>query len=135
MWNGCENIFSLFSQNVSWIMKVQSKKGPGEIFEHMQHSMSRANLNKSEKLMTNTSEASKYIPKRPRICILKSPLSDQNLLIKSTSKCECCEVRNSFWKFHDERSERENFNWCRFWASYYVLWCIGSICHQLFTFI
>ena len=33
--------------------------------------MARANLNKSEKLVTNTTEVSKYIPKRPRICIIK----------------------------------------------------------------
>ena len=33
------------------------------------HSMARVNLNKSEELVTNTTAASKYIPKRSRICI------------------------------------------------------------------
>ena len=32
--------------------------------------MAIANLNKSEKLVTNTTTASKYILKRPRICII-----------------------------------------------------------------
>ena len=41
---------------------------------------------------------------------------------KSTSKCECCDVRipfirKRFWKFYEVRSERGDFNWCRFWAS------------------
>ena len=31
--------------------------------------MARANLNKNEELVTNTTKTSKYIPKRPRICI------------------------------------------------------------------
>ena len=35
----------------------------------LNHSMARANLNKSEWLVTNTTAASKYIPNRPRICI------------------------------------------------------------------
>jgi hypothetical protein len=38
------------------------------------HSMARANLNKGEELVTNTTAASKYIPKRPRICINLNPL-------------------------------------------------------------
>ena len=33
------------------------------------HSMVRVNLNKSEELVTNTTRASKYIPKKPRISI------------------------------------------------------------------
>ena len=33
------------------------------------HSMATANLNKSEDLVTNTTAASKYIPRRPRISI------------------------------------------------------------------
>ena len=33
------------------------------------HSMARANLNKSKKVWNSTTTASKYIPKRPRICI------------------------------------------------------------------
>ena len=33
------------------------------------HSMAKANLNKNEFFLTNTTTTSKYIPKRPRICI------------------------------------------------------------------
>ena len=34
------------------------------------HSMATANLNKNEELVRNTTAASKYIPKRPRISII-----------------------------------------------------------------
>ena len=37
------------------------------------HSMAIANLNKSEELVTNTTAASKNMPKRPRICINGNP--------------------------------------------------------------
>ena len=37
------------------------------------HSMATANLNKSEKFVTNTTAASKYIPRRPRISINWNP--------------------------------------------------------------
>ena len=40
----------------------------------MLHGMAIANLNKSEELVTNTTAASKYMPKRPRICINGNPL-------------------------------------------------------------
>ena len=45
----------------------------------MYHSMARANLNKSEELVTNTTAASKYIPKRHSIYI--------NLLHKIFKNC------------------------------------------------
>ena len=65
-----------------WILGIQKS-----------HSIATANLNKREWLVTNTTTASKYIPKRLRISINQnSPFSDQNLLSKSTSKYECCEV-------------------------------------------
>ena len=42
----------------------------------LNHSMARANLNKSEELVASTTTASKYIPKRPRITYLvKVPLN------------------------------------------------------------
>ena len=51
-----------------------------------EHSMARANLNKSEELVTNTITASKYICKKPWICIhLNPPTSDPDLLSKRTS--------------------------------------------------
>ena len=37
------------------------------------HSMARANLNKSKKVLTSITTASKYTPKRPRICINWNP--------------------------------------------------------------
>ena len=47
------------------------------------HSMARANLNKSEWLVTNTTAALKYIPKRPRICInWNPPFQTQIYLVK-----------------------------------------------------
>ena len=60
------------------------------------HSMATAKLNKSEKFLTNTTAASKYIQhtlKTQNLHQLKFPHSDQNLLSKSTSICECCELR------------------------------------------
>ena len=51
--------------------------------EGLSHSMAIANLNKSEELVTNTTTASKYIPKRPRICInLKPSFQTQIYLVK-----------------------------------------------------
>ena len=44
--------------------------------------MARANLNKSKKVSNSTTMASKYIPKRPRICInWNSPLQTQIYLV------------------------------------------------------
>ena len=45
--------------------------------------MARANLNKSKKVLTSTTTASKYIPKRPRICInWNPPFQTQIYLVK-----------------------------------------------------
>ena len=80
------------------------------------HSMARANLNKSEKFLTNTTAASKYIPRRPRICInWNPPFQTKNYLVKVPLKVLWCNIyfiKNSFWKF----SERADFNWYRFWV-------------------
>ena len=47
------------------------------------HSMARANLNKSKKVLTSTTTVSKYIPKRPRICInWNPPFQTQIYLVK-----------------------------------------------------
>ena len=42
-------------------------------FAQLEHSMAIANLNKSEELVEKTTEVSKYIPKRPQICIILNP--------------------------------------------------------------
>ena len=68
--------------------------------------------------------------------LLKSPFSDSNLLIKSTSKCEHCETRfmyfikYSFWKFYEVGISIDADSG----SSKCVHWCCGSICHQVFTF-
>ena len=47
------------------------------------HSMARANLNKSEEVLTNTTAASKYMPRRPRIWInWNPPFQTQIYLVK-----------------------------------------------------
>ena len=47
------------------------------------HSMVRANLNKSKKVLTSSTTASKYILKRPRICInWNPPFQTQIYLVK-----------------------------------------------------
>ena len=53
--------------------------------------MARDNLNKSEDLVTNTTAASNYIPRRPTS--IEIPPLDPNLINKSTFKCEHCETR------------------------------------------
>ena len=50
--------------------------------------MATDDLTKYEELVINSTAASKYTTEKPQ---LKSFLSDQNLLCKSTTKC--CEVR------------------------------------------
>ena len=56
--------------------------------------MARAKLNKSEFFLTNTTKASKYLPRRPRICINWNPLFQTHIFfIKCTSKCNNCETR------------------------------------------
>jgi hypothetical protein len=45
------------------------KQDRREEVQQMSHSMAIANLKKSEDFVTNTTAASKYIPRRPRISI------------------------------------------------------------------
>ena len=52
------------------------------------HSMARANLNKSEDLVTNTTQHQSTYLGDPESTSIEIPLSDPNLLSKSTSKCE-----------------------------------------------
>ena len=60
----------------------------------MSHSMARANLNKSKKSLDFYYHSIKvHTQEAQNLHQLKSPLSDPNLLSKSTSKCKHCETR------------------------------------------
>ena len=96
---------------------------------------SRAKLNKSENLVTNTTAASKNIPKRPRICINWN----QTSLHKFFENC-FHEVNLTSQQSHLEIyllskcwSESGDFNYADSGRLSFVLWCCGSICHQVFT--
>ena len=56
----------------SWKHETHIKEIKSQVLIFVQHhlSMAIANLNKSDELVTNTTVASKYIPKRPRIYII-----------------------------------------------------------------
>ena len=106
-WNS--KFWPFFGANI-----ITKRKISFEIY--LGHSMASANLNKSEELVTNTTAASKNTHRRPRICINWNPLSGQNLLSKSTSKCEgkIYLIQNSFWKTYEVRSKRRDFISCDF---------------------
>ena len=67
------NLFQILSRFFKYFLKTSlcpySIQKIGE-----NHSMARANLNKSKKVLTSTTTGSKYIPKRPRISINWNPL-------------------------------------------------------------
>ena len=86
------------------------------------HSMARANQNKSENLMTNTTAASKYKSRRPRIYInWNSPFQTNMYIVKVPVDVKIVKKdllhENSFWYIYEVRFERGDFNWCWFWAS------------------
>ena len=66
--------------------------------------MALANLNKCKELVTNTNKASKYMPKRPRICINGNPpfrphfLNFQNLIFFIITGCGCLVEVTWCWK-------------------------------------
>ena len=99
------------------------------------HSMARTNLNKSEWLVTNTWATSKYIPKRPRICIdwnppfqtkiyfVKVPL---NVIIVNEDFCKKQFLKKSLkWSLKGGISIDTDSGPLR-----YVFWCWGSISLQ-----
>ena len=107
------------------------------------HSMTRANLNKSEWLVTNTTAASNYIPKRPRICInwnppfrphfikFSNPVSYISYEVNLASQCSHLEVL-----YYANLGLKGGISiYADSGSLMYVLWCCGSICHQPFTFI
>ena len=78
------------------------------------HSMARANLNKNVWQVTNTTTASKYIPKRTRIYInWNPPFQTQIYLVKVPLNVNIVKQdllhKNSFWKFYEVWSERGGF--------------------------
>ena len=126
--------------NCQYISLTQSFLGNGHAYI-LHHSMARANLNKSVWLLTNTTTASKYIPRRTRISINLSPPFQSSLhkifknwfmkYINLVSQCSYLEVL-LLSKFD---SERGDFNWSDSGPLGYVRWCCGGICHQPDTFI
>ena len=66
----------------SWKHETHIKEFKSQVLIFVQHHLSKAiaNLNKSDELVTNTTVASKYIPKRPRICINWNPPFQTSLL-------------------------------------------------------
>ena len=98
--------------------------------------MARANQNKCEDLVTSTTTASNYIPKRTRTCInWNPPLSDPNLLSKSNIVKQDLLHKYISWKFYEVRSERGISIDADSGPPRYVIWCCGGICHQPDTII
>ena len=54
-------------------------RGTSILLHSTKHSMATANLKKSEEFVTNTTAASKYIPRRPRISINWNPTFQTSL--------------------------------------------------------
>ena len=88
------------------------------------HSMARANLNKSKKKLTSTTTATKYIPKRPRICINWNP-SFQTSLHK---------IFKNYFSLSKSCSHLEVFLLSK-WPLGYVLCCCGNRSQDFFNFI
>ena len=96
-------------------------------FTSSSHSMAIADMNKSEMFGTNATSASKYIPKRPWICInWNPPFQTKIYLVKAPLN-----VSIVFEIFIKQGLKIDAD--CRPFRS--VLWCCGSVCHELFTFI
>ena len=101
------------------------------------HIVAGANLNKSEKVLTSTTTASKYIPKRPRICInWNPPFQTQIYLVKVPLNVNI--VKQDLL---NKKTVFENFmKWClkggiSIDTDSGPLWCCGSRSQDFFTFI
>ena len=99
-----------------WISKI-----PQNLDQRQSHSTTSDNLNKSENFMTTV--ASKFIPKSEaqNLHQLKPSFQTKNYLVKVPLNVNIVIqdllYTNSFCKFYEGRSERGDFNWCRFLAS------------------
>ena len=79
--------------------------------------------------MTNTTTASKYIPRRARICInWNPPFKTQIYFVKARPSVNIVkeDLHNSLKQFLTNL-------WSEVWKGDFN-WCCGSICHQVFTF-
>ena len=95
--------------------------------------MARANLNKSKFFLTSTTTASKYIPKRPRICInWNSPFQTQIYLVKVSLNVNIVEQDLLNKKLRSERGISINAD---SGPLRYLLWCCGSRSQEECTFI
>ena len=100
------------------------------------HSMARVNLNKSKKVLNSTTKASKYIPKRSRICINWNPsFQTQIYLAKVLLNVNIVKQgllsKNSFWKIYEVRSLKRGISIDTDSGPLgYVLWCCGSRNHD-----
>ena len=100
------------------------------------HSFARANLYKSKKVLTSTTTASKYIPKRPRICINWNP-SFQTSLHKIFKNCYLLsKLCFTMFTFRGSWVWKGVISIDAFSGPLgYVFWCCGSKSHDFFTFI
>jgi len=104
-----------------------------DLYKQKQHSMARANLNKSVWLVTNTTKASKYIPRRTRISFnWNPPQTSLHKIFKNffyevnlVSQCSHLEVLLL--------GKKGGFQLMQILIL--LLWCCGGICHQPDTLI
>ena len=104
----------------------------GWILRILNHSMARANLNKSEKLMTNNTAESKYISRRPKICINWNPPFRPHFIIDADSEplryvIWCCvkvseSQKHFFLKLHCSYEDRAEF--CQIFRSFWGQWSL-----------
>ena len=103
--------------------------------------MARANLNKSKKVLISTTSASKYIPKRPRICInWNAPFQTQIYLVKvplnvNIVKQDLLHKKKFLKNLWSEVWKGGILNDADSGPPRYVLWCCNGICQDFFTFI
>ena len=89
--------------------------------------LTRANLNKNEVFLTNTTTASKYIPRSPRICTNWNLFQTPNLITPYLSGLD-------FWNLIEWDLKGGISIDADSGPPRYVLWCCGGICHQVLTF-
>ena len=96
-----------------WVSMAVMTKSYIDLNSNLKHTpqYGQRNFNKSVWLVTNTTTASKCIPKRTRICInWNPPFQAQIYLVKVPLNVNIVTQdllhKNSFWKFYEVRFER-----------------------------